>query len=365
MVHLADQRRSRTDSHGIINFSVGLVQALPAALRDDERLVVLANEEIAGELGTSFLRAQDEIRTVPAPRSTLARLRIDHVTVRRAAAAVGADVVLYPKGMLPLVTGRSAARHVPCLHDDIPARARGDRSLPWRRRLRAAYFTFLLRRSMRTADRRLFVSGFSARQLAALADGPRADDVVVHEGITLPRRPVRPLAERHPQAVVLGSSHPHKRTAAGLELLGRVPDVGALIERVVVLGWLPPGATCGPLAIDHRPDPVAGETLAALLGDSRLLVYPSTYEGFGLPPIEAYALGTPAVYRSTEAAEEVLVDVPGAFTREDAAAFEAALREVVALDDAELGRLAASMWEQFDWARVAGRVAAALRDSGH
>jgi alpha-1,3-rhamnosyl/mannosyltransferase len=214
---------------------------------------------------------------------------------------------------------------------------------------------------MRAADRRLFVSRFSARQLAALAGGPRADDVVVHEGITLPRRPVRPLAERRAQAVVLGSSHPHKRTAAGLDLLGRVPGITADIERVVVLGWLPPEVASGPVPVEHRPAPLEGAALSELLGDSRLLLYPSSYEGFGLPPIEAYALGTPCVYRSTEASEEVMADVPGAYAAEVDDAFRAALREALALDDVALGQLAESMWERFDWAVVAERVAAALR----
>jgi glycosyltransferase involved in cell wall biosynthesis len=128
-----------------------------------------------------------------------------------------------------------------------------------------------------------------------------------------------------------------------------------------VLGWLPPGATAGRLTIDHRPAPLAGGELAELIGESRLLVYPSSYEGFGLPPIESYALGTPAIYRRTEAAAEVMLDVPGGFATEDQGEFDRAATEALGVTDAELERLSRAMWERYDWAGVATRVAAALR----
>ena len=363
LVHLADQRRSRTDSHGIINFSLGLVHALPGAMGPDERLVVLANDEIASELADLELRAGDELRLVPAPASTLARLRLDHVGVLREAAAVGAAVVLYPKGFLPLRprAGRRV-RQVPCLHDDIPARALRDRSLPWRRRARAAYFTALLRWSLRAAHQRLFVSAFTAGQLAPLGGGARPTDAVVHEGITLPRLPLVPLADRAPQALVLGSSHPHKRTQAGLDLLGADAALGDALERVVVLGPLdPPRERAGRLPIEHRPHPVSGDELAALIARSRVLVYPSEYEGFGLPPIEAFALGTPAVFRRTDAAREVLPGVPGGYDQEQADDVARAATEVLGLDDAALDRLSQEMWRRFDWPTVAASVVAALR----
>lgn len=362
LVHLADQRRARTDSHGIINFSLGLVRALPGALADDERLVVLVNDEMVDELGSGFLRDQDELRVVGAPRSMLERLAIDHRAVLRHARGVAADVVLYPKGFLPLGTRRSPAQHVPCLHDDIPARAWSDGALSWRQRIRPGYFTALLRHSMRTADRRLFVSAFTAQQLTARWSGPRPNDVVVHEGLTLPRREVRPVGERERQVIVLGNRLPHKRTAAGLRLLDADPAVRAAVDRVVVVGPLPADVEQTALTLEHRPGPLSGDELADLIATSRLLVYPSAYEGFGLPPIEAYALGTPAVYRVTDASREVLPGVPGGFDDEDPARFADAVEEALALDDERLAAIRAGMWERFDWSVVAARVAVALRE---
>lgn len=364
VVHLGDQRRARTDSHGIINFSLGLVAALPGALREDERLIVQVNEELAPELGRALLRPGDEIRTIRAPRSILSRLWVDHVAVSRLARAVRADVVLYPKGFLPLTSPLVRARHVPCLHDDIPTRDLHDSDLSWRRRSRSAYFTMLIWWSLRRAHVRLFVSAFTERALATRWGTARPGDAVVHEGITLPRLPVVPVAERRPRVLVLGSRHPHKRVDAGLGLIAGDPTLQGSVEEVLVVGPLDGGSThAGGLPISHRPGPLASSELAGLIASSRLLVYPSCYEGFGLPPIEALALGTPVVYRRTEVAEEVLDDIPGGFDDERPDEFGRAVVDALALDDPRLRALSDQMWARFDWALVAERVAGALRST--
>jgi len=48
--------------------------------------------------------------------------------------------------------------------------------------------------------------------------------------------------------------------------------------------------------------------LRALYGEARLLAVPSLYEGFGLPGVEAMALGTPVVAANTSCFPEVLGD---------------------------------------------------------
>lgn len=364
LVHLADQRRAQTDSHGIIGFSLGLAAALPAALAQDDRLIVQVNDELADELGSSFLRPGDEVRTVRAPTSTPRRLWLDHVAIARLARTVQADVVLYPKGFLPLSSRFVPALHVPCLHDDIPTHGGSDTSQSWRRRARAVYFAALLRRSVRRADVRLFVSGFTQGQLATRWGTARPDDAVVHEGISLPRLPLLPLAQRCSRALVLGSRHPHKRVEEGMALIAGDPTLQAALESVLVVGPLANVPTrLGRLPVEHRPGPLPSAELARLIAASRVLVYPSRYEGFGLPPVEAFALGTPAVYRRTGAAREVLRDVPGGFDVEEADAFGRAVTDVLRLGDAELASISDRMWATYSWPQVAERVAAAIRAS--
>jgi glycosyltransferase involved in cell wall biosynthesis len=56
--------------------------------------------------------------------------------------------------------------------------------------------------------------------------------------------------------------------------------------------------------LDYIPD----EDLPRLYSAATLLVHPSLYEGFGLPPLEAMACGTPVVYAETSALAESIAD---------------------------------------------------------
>jgi len=49
-------------------------------------------------------------------------------------------------------------------------------------------------------------------------------------------------------------------------------------------------------------------TLATLYGSARMLIYPSLYEGFGLPPLEAMASGTPVITSNVSSLPEVVGD---------------------------------------------------------
>src|SRR5205823_3913644 len=98
---------------------------------------------------------------------------------------------------------------------------------------------------------------------------------------------------------------------------------------------------------------VSQEELAALYQGAEALVYPSVYEGFGLPPLEAMAVGTPVIAMPISSVPEVGGDAilyPDGMAPRDLAE---ALRRIY--DDRELrdvliarGRARAAMfrWEQ-------------------
>ncbi|MBE0428746.1 MAG: glycosyltransferase family 4 protein [Thermoleophilia bacterium] len=76
------------------------------------------------------------------------------------------------------------------------------------------------------------------------------------------------------------------------------------------------------------PGFIADKDLPALYSSADLFVYPSLYEGFGLPPLEAMACGTPVVCSNTSSLPEVVGD-GGLLVAPRSAALSAAITEVI------------------------------------
>jgi glycosyltransferase involved in cell wall biosynthesis len=107
--------------------------------------------------------------------------------------------------------------------------------------------------------------------------------------------------------------------------------------------------------------------LAALYECARVFVFPSLYEGFGIPALEAMAHGTPVACANAGALPEVCGDAVVYFDPLDAASIAAAVRRVFD-DDALRDRLAASgrtRQAQFTWERAARETRAVYREVVH
>jgi glycosyltransferase involved in cell wall biosynthesis len=83
-----------------------------------------------------------------------------------------------------------------------------------------------------------------------------------------------------------------------------------------------------------------------------VFAYPSLYEGFGIPPLEAMASGTPVVASTAGALPEVLGDAALLVPPQDTDALAQAL-EAAAQDSGELRRRGLERAAQFTWARAA------------
>jgi len=160
---------------------------------------------------------------------------------------------------------------------------------------------------------------------------------------------------------------PHKNHARLLAALARAGGVtlvlcGALDEARVRLRAEAVFAGLGNSVrvLEYLPD----ADVTALLQGARLLVFPSLFEGFGIPVLEAFRLGTPVACSALPALTELAGDAARTFDPSDAGAIAAALAELWASEALrrELVTRGAARAPRFD-AAVAVRAYAGLLDS--
>ena len=161
-------------------------------------------------------------------------------------------------------------------------------------------------------------------------------------------------------ALFSGSLEPRKNLsvllAAWRELLGQHPSPEA--PTLVLAGpsaWGPAVELAGlPDGAVRTTGYLADGELAALCAGAALLAYPSLYEGFGLPPLEAMAAGVPVVAADLPVLRETLGDLAELVDPLDATAMAGALAKV--LDDGGGPQAAAARRAhaaRFTWAACA------------
>ncbi|MFH0905538.1 MAG: glycosyltransferase family 1 protein, partial [bacterium] len=111
---------------------------------------------------------------------------------------------------------------------------------------------------------------------------------------------------------------------------------------------------------------VAAEDKPALYNLAEMFVFPSLSEGFGLPPLEAMACGTPVIVSDRGALPEVVADAAITVAAEDARALAEAIVQVATSPEirADLGRRGIRRAQQFSWRRTALATWEVLRRYG-
>ncbi len=103
---------------------------------------------------------------------------------------------------------------------------------------------------------------------------------------------------------------------------------------------------------------VTNEELEALYSQAECFVYPSLYEGFGIPPLEAMACGTPVAVSGTTALPEVVADAGLYFDPEDVSSIASCLHRLLQQEDLREALISAGYdrVKAFDWGRSAQKL---------
>jgi glycosyltransferase involved in cell wall biosynthesis len=227
-------------------------------------------------------------------------------------------------------------------------------------------FRTVVPRSARKAARVLAVSELTKRDLIELYGIAEKKIVVVPNGVDPAFTPDGPRLNGEPYALFVGALQPRKDAGTAIEALALVGD-GA--PRLVVVGQDKGGraeaqrsAERNGLAarVEFRGH-VPQEELAALYRSAACLVFPSRYEGFGLPVLEAMASGTPVVTTTAGALPEVAGEAAILVEERNPVALAGGIER--ALADRE--RLVAAGLERarrFTWAETARRTLDVYRE---
>jgi glycosyltransferase involved in cell wall biosynthesis len=252
------------------------------------------------------------------------------------------------------------------LHDIILVRKAGD----YYSRARARLYERRLRSRVETADHIITVSQFSRGDILDWSGIDPHKVSVVYNGVSQKFRPLddedllEEVRRRYglPRrfVVCLGSTEPRKNIRDAIKAFAELRRLEPGVSLVVTgVGYrrVEPGQAFAGLPLDGVlfAGYVSDMDMPAVLNLAELLFFPSLYEGFGLPPLEAMACGTPVVAANATSIPEVVGEGAFLVSPKNIAELAGALEMVLNSDDlrAELIKKGFERAAQFRWAKTA------------
>lgn len=298
-------------------------------------------------------------------------VRIGWMQLRAARAldAIKADVAHFTNGMIPFAAPVST---VVTIHD--MSLKLYPECHPLRRRL---LNWPLMQVAMRRASAIVTVSHSTRRDLLRLHGVPADRVAVVHEAASPAFQPIHDRARLEPVRakyglperfiLYVGTIEPRKNLGRLMAALAQARAEGVPHHLVCVgpYGWSSRDLTGLIARLDltryvHFTGYVPFEDLPALYNLGELFVFPSLYEGFGLPVVEAMACGTPVITANSSSLGEIAGDAAITVDPASTDALASAIREL-AMDEARRRHWSERGWQRsrsFSWTQTAKEMLA-------
>jgi glycosyltransferase involved in cell wall biosynthesis len=287
----------------------------------------------------------------------------------RALEAIKADVAHFTNGMVPFAASTSTVVTIHDMSLKLYPQCHPVRRLLLNRPL--------MQVAMRQASAIVTVSNSTRRDLLRLHGVPADRVLVVHEAASPAFRPIREPGRLEfvrakynlPQRFVLyvGTIEPRKNLGRLMEAFAQARAAGIPHHLVCVgpYGWSSRDLSGLIERLDltpyvHFTGYVPFEDLPALYNLGELFVFPSLYEGFGLPVIEAMACGTPVITANSSSLAEVAGDAAVTIDPSSTEAIAQAIHDV-AMDEERRRDLSDRGWHRsraFSWAQTAKEMLA-------
>ncbi len=246
------------------------------------------------------------------------------------------------------------------------------------------YLSLFTRLSVKRAKGIIAISESTGRDVVRLFKVPAHKIEIAYPGVDESYRPLPPaeiesFRQRRglPRRIILfvGTLEPRKNVVHLLEVYERLlrqtwqaEDRGPKLVIVGAKGWFYKQIFARVEALnlkDHviLPGYVPNEELPLWYNVADVFVYSSLYEGFGLPPLEAMACGTPVIVADTSSLPEVVGQAGLIVPPQDVEAWVEAIRKV--LDDEALRQTmrhqGLSQAARFSWTKMARQTVGAYR----
>jgi glycosyltransferase involved in cell wall biosynthesis len=339
-----------------------LIPALLAAAPPDTRFTAFVNREAAAAGGGPWGELLPAV-TVPVNARSRVQWVLGEQTLLPALAARRRVDLLHSMASTAPVWG--PFRRVVTVHDLIYARFPDAHP-----GIRARGMNLLVPAAVRRSDRVIADSESTRGDLTELLGIDRGRIDVVPLGLGSVQRASATTAEEtrrrfdlgaRPVLLSLSAKRPHKNLAALIGALARIP---AERRPLLVLPGYPTwherelrerAAAAGVGADVRFPGWVSAADIEGLWAIAAAFVFPSLYEGFGLPVLEAMARGVPVACSDASSLPEVAGDAALLFDPHDETAIAAAVERLLG-DPVEAERLRAAGSERvlhFTWEQTA------------
>ncbi|MBA3724917.1 MAG: glycosyltransferase family 4 protein [Armatimonadetes bacterium] len=230
---------------------------------------------------------------------------------------------------------------------------------------------FLLQKSTPISARRaakvITVSETSKRDIVRFLRVPEDKVAVTYNAAQPHSRPTEPgpvlkaLGIERPYLLTIGARWPRKNITLAIEAAGLLPE--PLPHKLVAIGkegWGAVGGNPRVISTGYLP----GELLPAVYSGADLYLFPSHYEGFGIPMLEAFACGTPVLSSKGGALPEVSAGAAEIMSDATPAAWSAKIQELLA-DSSKLAQMRERGFAraaQFSWKETARRTLEVYRE---
>lgn len=313
MLIAVDATAVRSHNHGVGTYTANLLRSLLQVEPVNRYHVYLTRSAVSNTDLHQLLSERFRIETVTDSRPM--RLLWEHFFMHEHARQLGADVLWGCHNSLPI---RGKGPRVVTVHD------LGVYAMPqFYPRSKVAYFRFAISHAVADADLVLADSRFTANELSHRLHVPHQRIRIVPGGVSPHFHPVTEpgrltsvrtryhLPGRY--ALTVGVPEPKKNLLAVVAAYKELRARGVRLPTLVIGGGRSYGwknsetfRAIGELGDQVlTTDFIAFDDLPAVYSLAEFFIFASLYEGFGLPPLEAMACGTPVIVSNVASMPEV------------------------------------------------------------